>query len=144
MAIDNLKEYGVMWILGSLLFLAMITFATQFTSNNNPDALGDSQDKFDGFKANFTSKLVNVESEGNILLNISAESDPEVSNLGSRDSVASSYGITGSSGGFLNEIRRFFEWIIPDTPGTIIMSVVAGIFAFGAAYFITKWIRTGT
>ncbi|MCK4648070.1 hypothetical protein KAT51_00960 [bacterium] len=143
MAVDSLKDFGVMFILAGLLFLSLLTFAIGFTSQNNPDALGTSEDRFDKFKNNFTSTLISTEEEGNELLNISAESDPEVSNLGSRDSVATSYGIAGNSGGFFNIIRQFFEWVIPGSDGVIIMSVLGGIFAFLLAYFVTKWIRNG-
>lgn len=143
MAVDNLKEFGVMFILAGLLFVSLLYFAIGFTANNNPDALGSSEGKFGDFKDEFESTLIATEAEGNSLLNISAESDPEISNLGSRDSVASSYGIAGNSGGFFNNIRRFFEWVIPGANGIIVMSVLAGIFTFLLVYYVTKWIRNG-
>lgn len=143
MAVDNLREFGIMFILGGLLFTSLLYFAVGFTSQNNPDALGSSEDKFTEFQTNFTSTLVATEAEGNALLNISAESDPEISNLGSRDSVATSYGIAGNSGGFFNNMKRFFEWVVPGADGIIIISILGGIFAFLSVYFITKWIRNG-
>ena len=143
MAVDNLKDFGVMFILAGFLFMALLYFATGFTDKNNPDALGLIDSKFDDFKGEFQSTLVNTEAEGNELLNISAESDPEVSLLGSRDSVATSYGIAGNSGGFFDKIKLCFEWVIPGSNGVIIMSVLGGIFAFLLVYFITKWIRNG-
>lgn len=142
-AIDNLKDFGIMFILGGLLFASLLYFATGFTSQNNPDALGSSEAKFGKFKDNITSTLISTEAEGNALLNISAESDPEVSDLGSRDSVATSYGIAGNSGGFFNNLRLFFEWVVPGSNGLMIISVIGGIIAFLLVYFITKWIRIG-
>ena len=132
-----------MFILGSLLFASLLYFATGFTAQNNPTALGSTGSKFDTFKGNITSTLVNTESEGNILLNISAKSDPEASLLGSSDSVATSYGISGSSGSFFDQLRSFMEWVIPGSNGAFVVAVLAGLFAFGLVYFITKWVRVG-
>lgn len=143
MAVDNLKDFAVMYIMAGLLFASLLYFATGFTDKNNPDALGSIDSKFDDFKGEFQSTLISTKEEGNNLLNISAESDPEVSNLGSRDSVATSYGMAGNSGGFFDKISRFFEWVIPGSNGVIIMSVLGGIFAFLLVYFIDKKIRNG-
>lgn len=141
MGVDNLKEFGVMFILGAFLFASLLFFSTGFTAQNNPDALGDSADKFGQFESNITSTLVATESDGNLLLNISAESDPEVSDLGSRDSVATSYKVIDSSGGIFNQFRLFVEWVIPGSNGVFIMAVLAAIFTIAIVYFAIKLIR---
>jgi len=77
------------------------------------------------------------------LLNITAESNPEVSDLGSRDSVAVSYGLKGSSKGFIESTQMFMSWIFVGTTGDIIISIFIGLFSISSLYFITKWIRQG-
>ena len=141
--IDNLKEFSSMMALAALLFVSLLYFAVEFTADNNSDALQSSDSKFQTFKSNVTSNLISTESEGNVLLNISAESDPEASELGSSDSVATAYGMAENSGNFFDNLRLFFVWVFPGTAGYIVITVIAGLFAFSLVYFITKWIRVG-
>ena len=141
MAVDNIKDFGVMYILAAFLFMALLYFAIGFTDENNPDALGVSGDKLEGFRGEFQSSLIETREAGNNLFNISAESDPEVSILGSRDSVATAYEYEGNSGNFFDKIGRFFEWVIPGSDGAIIMAVLGGIFAFSLAWYGFKAIR---
>ncbi len=141
MAVNNIKDFGVMFILAAFLFTSLLYFATGFTDQNNPDALGSIDSKFEDFKGDFQSTLIDTREEGNNLFNISAESDPEVSILGSRDSVATAYQYEGNSGNFFDKIGLFFEWVIPGSNGVIIMSVLGGIFAFSLAWFGFKAIR---
>lgn len=141
MAVDNIKDFGVMFILAAFLFTSLLYFATGFTDKNNPDALGSIDNKFRNFSGEFQSSLINTREEGNNLFNISAESDPEVSILGSRDSVATAYTYEGNSGSFFDKIGLFFEWVIPGSNGVIIMAVLGGLFAFSLAWFGFKAIR---
>ena len=126
-----------------LLFFSLLTFTITFMFNNSPDALGTSGDKFDAYSSDIKSKLVAVEEDSNELLNISAQNDPEVSDLGSKDSVATSYSITGTSRSFLSSVKLFMGWIITGDAGKVLVSIFVGMFGILSIYFITKWIRNG-
>tara|TARA_R110002110_G_scaffold70202_1_gene188625 strand:+ start:684 stop:1118 length:435 start_codon:yes stop_codon:yes gene_type:complete len=143
MAVNNLMEFNNQWILFGLLFFSMLTFAITFTASNNPDALGDSQDVFDNYSDNFQSKLIVIDEDSNKILNITSQSNPDAGFLGSRDSVATSYGITGTSRSFFQESKVFMGWIFSGTSGQIIIAVIVGMFSFTALFFIVKWIRQG-
>lgn len=144
MAANNLKDFTVDWVLFGLLFFSLLSFAVIFVANNNPDALGDSQDKFDTYSSDVNSKLILVEDESNALLNISALSNPEESFLGSRDSVATSYGLTGTGKGFIDSFKLFMGWVLSGAIGKLLTGVLVGLFGLTSIFFITKWIRTGT
>ena len=121
-----------------LLFFSLLTFTISFMFNNSPDALGTSGDKFDTYSSDIRSKLVAVEEHSNTLLNISSQNDPEVSNLGSKDSVATSYSIMGTSKSFLSSTKLFMNWIITGDAGKVLVSIFVGMFGILSVYFITK------
>jgi len=141
MAQDNLKDFAVQWVFFGFLFFCLLSFAVVFVANNNAAAFGDSSSKFDS--ASLQSNLTGIPAETDSLLNISAESNPEVSDLGSRDSVAVSYGLKGTSTGFVQSTQMFMSWIFTGTVGDIIISVFVGMVGMLSLYFITKWIRQG-
>jgi len=143
MATDNLKEFATQWVLFGLLFTCLTSFSIVFMDNNNPTALGKSGELFNNYTSETQSKLFSVEGDSNVLLNISAQNNPEVSDQGSRDSVATSYKLVGSSRGFFNSIIPFIGWIFSGPIGKLLISVFVGLFGFGSIYFITKWIRQG-
>ena len=111
--------------------------------NNNPGGLGTEGDKLSGYGNNISSSLVAVEGSSNSLLNTSAQNNPELSDLGSKDSVATSYGITGVGRNFISGFMPFMGWIITGTAGKMLVSIFLGMFGLMALYFITKWIRQG-
>ena len=141
MAQDNLKDFAVQWVFFGFLFFCLLSFAVVFVANNNADAFGDSASKFD--TSALQGNLTGIPAETNTLLNISAESNPEVSDLGSRDSVATSYGLKGTSTGFVKSTQMFMSWIFTGDAGKVIISVFVGLVGLLALYFITKWIRQG-
>ncbi len=125
------------------MFFCLLTFTTVFFYNNSPDALGDSYDKLEGYSTNIQSSLLSIEDESDVYLNITSETNPEISDLGSRDSVATSYGITGNSRTFWESSKSIIGWVFTGTTGQILLSVFGGLFGFTALYYITKWIRNG-
>ena len=143
MADDNLKDFSVNWIMFGLLFFCLITFAVSFMYYNNPIGLGDSQDVFDNAASGVQGNLVSLPDDSDTLLNITAKTNPEVSDLGSRDSIATSYGITGVSQGFFTKTKIFMGWVLTGTAGQILIGVFSGLFGLLSIYFITKWIRAG-
>ena len=143
MAVENLKDFAIQWTLFGLLFFSLLAFATTFIYNNNPGALGDEGDKLGIYQTDMEGKLLIIEDSSNNLLNISAQNDPEVSDQGSKDSVATSYGIMGTSKTFLDSTKLFMGWIFTGTAGKMLVSIFVGMFGLLSVYFITKWIRNG-
>lgn len=143
MAIDNLKDFSVQWVLLGLLFFCMLVFTITFMFNNSPNALRDSGDKFETYSTGIKSKLLLVEDDSNSLLNITAQNNPEVSDQGSKDSVATSYGLMGTSKSFLESSKSFIGWMFTGDSGKMLISIFSGLFGISSIYFITKWIRNG-
>lgn len=152
MASENLKEFSIEWAVIGLLFFSLIAFSSTFIYNNSPGAMGSAGDKLVTYGDNINSSLMSLEGESNVLLNISSESDPEVSDLGSKDSVATSYGIMGTARSESQNLLPFVKWILsPNSDSengstlvsTMLLSVLVGLFGITSLYFITKWIRNG-
>jgi len=143
MATDNLKQFSVEWVIFGLLLVCLMTFATTFMLNNNPGGLGDSGSKFGNYSSDMQSKLVATEDTTNSLLNISSQSDPEIGNLGSKDSVATSYGIMGIAKDNFDSFKLFLSFMLTGTTGQMFITVFVGLFGLTVLYFITKWIRQG-
>jgi len=110
---------------------------------NNPGSLGDAGDNLGRYQSDINSNLYQVEDDSDILLNITSENNPEVSDLGSKDSVATSFGIMGSAKTFLDSSKLFMGWIFTGTAGQMLVAVFVGMFGLLSLYFITKWIRNG-
>lgn len=140
---QNLKEFNNEWILFGLLFFCLMTFTVLFMNNNSSEGLGEYSGGFDSYTSNMESNLLSIEEDSNSLLNITSKSNPEVSDLGSRDSVATSFGIFGSAKQFFSSIKLFLSWMLTGTSGKTLIAVFVGMFGFSALYFITKWIRQG-
>lgn len=143
MANENLKDFSISWILFGLLLFCLLSFAISFTFYNNPNALGDSNSIFESSQQAIGTNLIATEDSSNLLLNITAETNPEVSDLGSRDSVATSYGTTGSAKSFFETSKIFMGWILTGTSGQILIAVFTGMFGLTALFFIIKSIRQG-
>lgn len=141
MAAQNLKEFLTENIAMGLLFFSLMTFAILFMANNSPDALGGTQDILNGSTSRVQSHLLAIEGDNNILLNISAQQDPEVSDLGSKDSVATSYGMMEMTKNFMVDVKLFMGFIFMGTVGQIIVAVFGGLFGIYSLYFIYNWIR---
>jgi len=143
MANDNIKDFTVQWILFGLLLFSMLTFALFFSVENNPIAYGNSKAFFQTAKGNISTQLQLVEKDSDSLLNITSNTNPEVSDLGSRDSVATSYGIFGTARGMFTASKYFISVVFSGTFGEVLLTVFGGLFGLSALYFITKYIRTG-
>ncbi len=143
MAIDNIKDFSVQWVLFGVLFLSLLGFATSFIYQNSPGALGVEGDKLGVYQTNITGQLVVVESDMDDTLEILAQNDPEVSDQGSKDSVASSFSIRGTANTMISSFKLFMSWIFAGTIGQLLVSVLVGMFGLLSVYFIFKYIRNG-
>ena len=144
MADTNIKQFTITWILFGLLFFSLLSFAILFMNDNNPTGLGDSGDIIEDTQSQISAKLIELPEDGNLLLNITSKTNPEVSFLGSRDSTATSYSLTGTGKGFFESSKAFFGWVFSGVPGKILLGVFGGLFSITALYWIIKLIRTGT
>ena len=140
---DNIRKFTVSWYLLGVLFFCLISFALTFMFNNNPTGLGDTKDIFESTQTGLSSKLFEVPPDSNALLNITAKTNPEESFLGSRDSVATAYGLTDTGQGFFESVKIFMDWTITGTAGKMLIAVFGGLFAIVSLLLIIKLIRTG-
>jgi hypothetical protein len=144
MAEDNIKEFTTNWIVLGLLTFCLISFTITFMYNNNPLGLDDSSsDKITNLSGGLYGNLYTIETDSDFVLNITASTNPEASELGSRDSVASAYKTKDSAIGFFDSMKIFISWIIVGEIGKMLLAVFGGMIGFASIYFIVKWIRNG-
>jgi len=146
MAIDSLKDTTTTWILGGFLLTAMLSFAILFMFANNPTGLdGDGTGSILGeVYANQTSTLLEAPQSADTLLNITSNTNPEVSDLGSRDSVAAAYSATGQSKATWTQTKKLIGWVFTGTSGKLLLGVIGGLIGVLAFFFISKFIRQGS
>jgi len=145
MAEDSLKDFTINWMLTGFLMFCLIAFATIFMYNNNPNGLGTDAstrlgDTYDGLNSQLLSSSVDADT----LLNITSDTNPEVSDLGSRDSVSTSYEAKGSATNYWETGKMLISWVFSGSAGKMLLSVFAGIIGFLSYFYIMKHIRTGT
>lgn len=144
MADENLKDFGVSWVQMGLVLFCLITFATLFMASNNPIGLGgDASTQLGITKDNISLSIFKVVNKTDSLLNISADTDPTEGYLGSRDSVATTYGIMGIARNFFTSSKTLISWVFSGQVGEMLLVIFGGMFGLISLYWITKWIRNG-
>lgn len=145
MSEENMKDFTINWIVTGLLLFSLIAFTTFFMLNNNPDyGLNDGTDNiFSAASGNISSRLLEVSNDADIVSNITANTNPEVSDLGSRDSVASAYSMKGTGTGYWEGSKTLLAWIFSGAIGEMLIVIFGGIIGFLAFYYIVKFIRNG-
>jgi hypothetical protein len=144
MADENIKDFGVSWIQLGVVLFCLITFATIFMAQNNPIGLGtDASTQLGITSDNISSSIFQVTNETDALLNISANTNPTEGYLGSRDSVASSYGIMGVASSFFTSTKTLISWVFGGAIGEMLLVLFGGLFSLASLYWIIKWVRNG-
>ncbi len=144
MAEDNIKEFTINWIIVGLLMFSLISFTLTFMYNNNPLGLdSDSQEILGSSQSSISTRLYKTPNDADKVLNITATTNPEVGELGSRDSVATAYSLAGTGKGFFESLKLFISWIIVGDMGKMLLAVFGGIIGASAGYYIFKYIRNG-
>jgi hypothetical protein len=144
MSEDNLKDFAVNWSIFGLLLTCLISFTIMFMYSNNPTGLNDGSNIIlNNTQTNLNSRLYELEGDTNALLNVTANTNPETSFLGSRDSVATSYQTAGSAKNMWTSTKQLIGWVFTGDVGKIMLGVFAGLIGFLSLFFITKWIRQG-
>jgi hypothetical protein len=141
---ENIKDFTVNWIIFGLLTFCLISFTISFMYNNNPEGFDDgTDDKFSNLNSGIGQKLLASEQDADVILNITANTNPEASQLGSRDSVAAAYETKATATGFFSSMKLLISWIVVGEMGKMLLAVFGGIVGFLSVYFIVKWIRNG-
>lgn len=143
MAEDNIKDFTINWVIIGVLFFCLISFAISFMYYNNPTGLGNDTEKFTGAESGLNTQIYAIEGSADRVLNITANTNPEASQLGSRDSVAAAYQTRETANGIWDSMKIFMAWIFTGTLGKMLIAVTTGILGFASVYYIVKWIRTG-
>ena len=144
MAETDLKDFTVNWIIGGFLMLSLLTFAITFMYSNNSIGLDDGTgDLFDASYDNVSNRLLEVSGDANDLLNITANTNPEVSDLGSRDSVAAGFGAKTTASANWKDMKTILSWVFSGDSGKAILGVVGGILGFLMMFYIWRFIRSG-
>lgn len=144
MAQDSLKDFTLDSMKLGLLMFCLLSFAITFMYNNNQDAITDgTEDIFSTSKDSVSTQLISSPEDTNTILNITANTNPEASQLGSRDSVSTSYEAKASATGYYDTSKKLITWVFAGTTGKILLGVFGGVLGFLAFFFITKFIRQG-
>jgi len=144
MATDNLKGFTMQGVTGGLLLTCLLAFAIGFMYINNPTGLGDDADSvLQGAYTDSNDRLLETPNDADTLLNITSNTNPEASDLGSRDSVSTSYSATGTAKGSFEAAKDLISWVFTGTTGKLLLGVLAGIIGLLSYFFISKHIRQG-
>ena len=93
--------------------------------------------------SNLSTKLLDVSDDSDAVLNITSNTNPEASDLGSRDSVASSFSSKETASGYWEGSKKMIGWVFSGDTVKMLLTVFSGIFGFLAFYYIVKFIRNG-
>ena len=142
MAEENLKDFTTNLILGGFLMFCLLAFAITFVFNNNTAALdGGTGDIFSTSYDNISNNLYESSEDSNTLLNITSNTNPEISHLGSRDSVAVSFETKGSAISYFEKSKLLLSWVFSGTAGKILLGVIGGLLGFLSMFFIWRFVR---
>lgn len=142
---ENIKDFTSGWLQLGVLMFCMMTFTTIFFAANNSIGLGvEAAEQLGITKNNLSSAIFEITDDTDLLLNVTANTNPTEGFLGSRDSVASSYGITDIASGFFTSMKTFMSWIFFGEVGQMLLFLFGGLFSLYSLYYIVKWVRTGT
>jgi len=145
MADESLKDYTINWVLGGFLLFCLLSFAITFMFNNNPTGLNDGTgDIFSASSNAYSGDLLESVEDSNSILNITANTNPEVSDLGSRDSVAVSFDSKRSTSSYFSNARMLITWVFSGTIGNTLIGVIGGLLGFLSLFLVWRFIRTGT
>ena len=145
MAVNDLKDFSSQGLVGGLLMICLLTFAISFMAANNGDGFGSDVDSvLGGVDAQLETRLLESPSDSDTLLNITANTNPEAGDLGSRDSVATSYEAVGSTRRYYEAAKDLIGWVFTGETGKMLLAVIGALIGFLALFFTVKFIRQGS
>lgn len=144
MAQENLRSFTINGVLAGLLLTCLLAFAIGFMYHNNPSGLGDDADYiFNETYSSSTNTLIESPQDADTLLNITANTNPEISDLGSRDIVATSYSATGTGKSSWQQMKYLISWVFTGDSGKVLLGVLGGLIGLLSYFFIMRHIRQG-
>lgn len=145
MAEDGIKDFTINWVLGGFLMFCLLTFSISFMYNNNPTGLDDGTgDVFDSAYSDKSSSLTALAESSDSILNVTANTNPETSELGSRDSVSVAFDSKRTASENFKDSKKLISWVFSGTSGTVLLGVISGIVGFLSVFYIWRFIRNGT
>lgn len=145
MADETLQSFTTTTILGGLLLTSLLFFAIGFMINNNSSALGDDVDGvFSDVSSAEKTSLLAASSDSNELLNITSNTNPETSDLGSRDIVATGFGAAGQATSKWEQAKTLIAYVFSGETGKVLLGVLGGLMGLTIYFLVTKHIRLGT
>lgn len=145
MAENDLKDFTTNWIVAGFLMFCLLTFAITFMYNNNSSALDDGTGNLFNQDYNTTkNRLVETPTDANTFLNITSNTNPEVSDLGSRDSVAAGFESKGTASANWDDSKKMIGWVFSGDTGKVILGVIGGLITFLTGFYIWRFIRAGS
>jgi|GEM_PF-1442157 len=145
MAENDLKDFTVNWIVAGFLMFCLLTFAITFMYNNNPTGLNDGTENiFEQDYNTTTNRLTEIPEDANFLLNITANTNPEISQLGSRDSVAAGFESKTTASANWEDSKKLIAWVFSGDSGKVLLGVIGGIITFLAGFYIWRFVRAGS
>lgn len=144
MAMNNLRDMSSQFTILGFLIFCMIAFVVGFMYYNNPSGLGDDTDTYLGnAQANLENQLLESADDSDSLLNITSNTNPEASQLGSRDIVTTGFQAKGSATSYWESGKQLISWVFTGTLGKMLLSVIGGLIGLIAYFLIIKHIRIG-
>ena len=145
MGLNDLKDFTSQGLVGGFFMICLLAFAISFMAANNGDGFGDATDSIlGGVDSDLETKLLASPTDADTLLNITANTNPEASQLGSRDSVATSYGAVGSTRRYFKSAKNLIGWVFTGETGKMLLAVIGALIGFLALFFSYKFIRQGS
>lgn len=143
MAEENIKDFTVNWIVTGLLTTCLLMFALTFMYYNNPTGLDKdgTGNKLNVSNYAMSNKLVRIDKDSDLIFNITAETDPEKSELGSRESVAVALETYSKGKSFWKDSISLLSWVFGEEVGKLLIGTIGGIIGFVGIYFTYRFIR---
>lgn len=142
MADTDLKDFTTSWILAGFLLTCLIGFAITFMAANNTSGLGGDTDSiFDTTYDGTEESLQQLTTDSDTMLNITANTNPEVGQLGSRDSVAAGFVSGGIARSKFQTAKIMLGWVFSDAVGQMLIGIISGLIGIGVVFFVTKFIK---
>lgn len=144
MATDNLKDFTMQFTVGGLLLTCLIGFVISFMYQNNPLGLSDGADDVFNDAYGENSQLILASGdEADSVLNITANTNPEISDSGSRDTVATAYKSRGNAVEYWNSAKKILGWVFSGTIGKMLLVAIGGMIGILSYFYIMQHIRQG-
>lgn len=142
MAEQNISTFTNSMAITGLLLFSLIAFAGIFFAANNPNGITlEDNNILNSTQSDLSSNIIAIEDDSNSILTVASNTNPTESQLGSRDSVSTSFSMFGSGKRFINSSKLLISWIFAGEVGRMLLSIFIGLIGLSATYLIYRAIR---